>query len=77
MQNNVLKIAPPYDPSDVEAIRRGFSQMLGKEITFSRVEEDAGLIGGFTALVDGNLYDAGITTHLDELRRNLSEQREE
>jgi hypothetical protein len=55
MQNNVLKIAPPYDAADVEAIRRGFSRMLGKEVVFARVEEDAGLIGGFSAFVDGNV----------------------
>ncbi len=76
MQNNVLKIAPPFDETDVETIRRGFSRMLGKEIVFARVEEDAGLIGGFSAFVDGNVYDAGIFTQLNELRRSLSEQRE-
>ena len=70
MQEVLLKIAPPYDAAEVERIRQGFEKLLGQPVTL-RVEEDRALIGGFTAYVEGKVYDASMRAKLTAFRQSL------
>nr|MDD6336269.1 F0F1 ATP synthase subunit alpha [bacterium] len=66
MKRAVLKTAGPLSQADIEVLRRRFEGLVGEEIDFS-IEEDASLIGGFTAYIDGKLYDMSMQTKLQSL----------
>ena len=72
MQEAILKLAPPYDQDEVDLIIKGFERKLGRPVQF-RVVEDANLIGGFSAQIDGKIYDYSFAAQLSELHRQLSE----
>ena len=72
MQEAILKLAPPYDQAEVDLIALAFERKLGKQVRF-RVVEDADLIGGFSAQIDGKIYDYSFAAQLSELHRQLSE----
>ena len=68
-----LYIAGPYDESCIDNITQALSKMLGQPVSLD-VEEDASLIGGFRAIVDGKLYDASLLTQCKQIRRHLTRQ---
>ena len=51
-------------------ICRGFREKLG-EITFERVIDD-GIIGGFIADIDGEIYDLSISSQLKKMQRQIT-----
>ena len=67
MTKAVLKIAGPFDKNDIGRITKGFEELLHKEIDFEIVE-DSSLLGGFTAYVDGKVYDASVAQQLRNIR---------
>lgn len=72
MQEAILKLAPPYDQEELDLIIQGFEQKLGKPVQF-HVVEDPSLIGGFSAQIDGKVYDFSFATQLRELHHQLLE----
>ncbi|NLB36800.1 MAG: F0F1 ATP synthase subunit delta [Clostridiales bacterium] len=70
MQQAILKIARPYDEEDIRAITSGFERLLGTNIDF-KVIEDNSLIGGFSAFIDGKVYNSDIVSRLNEIRRSF------
>ncbi len=72
MQEAILKLAPPYDQQELDMITKGFEQKLGKPVQF-QVIEDPSLIGGFSAQIDGKIYDFSFATQLNELHHQLTE----
>jgi F0F1-type ATP synthase delta subunit len=72
MRNAELRIAGPYEDSDIERICRGFEAKLGKKLDF-KVIWDAALIGGFLAYIDGKAYDMSVRARLRAVRQDLAE----
>ena len=70
MKKSLLKIAPNTDAQTVENIKRKFSEHLRNEFEWS-VTEDSSLIAGFTAYIDGTVYDCSAVQKLDSIKRNL------
>jgi F0F1-type ATP synthase delta subunit len=72
MTKAVLKIAGSFRSEDIVRITRGFERLLKKEIEFD-VVEDGSLIGGFTAFIDGRVYDSSILLQLERIRQGFRE----
>jgi F0F1-type ATP synthase delta subunit len=70
MQQALLKIARPYDEEDIRLITNGFEKLLGKNIDF-KVIEDNSIIGGFSAFIDGKVYNADVVSRLNDIRRSF------
>ena len=70
MKKALLKAAPKTAPETIEKIKARFSQYLNEELEWS-VEEDASLIGGFLAYIDGTVYDCTVATKLEEIKQAL------
>ncbi len=60
MNKPVLRIAPPYDDASLKAIYEGFEKLCGRKIEFEVIPDDT-LIGGFIAMIDGQVYDASLS----------------
>ena len=71
MLTGTLRIAPPYDEAELQSIQEGFETLLGTAIPF-RVVEDPSLIGGFSAFIDGKVYDGSLSAQLGGMRRHLA-----
>lgn len=56
-----LFLAGPYDEKLIQTIETSMQKLLHQPVHFV-VRQDSRLIGGFRAIVDGNLYDASILT---------------
>ena len=69
---NVLKLAGEFTEQDIERIRSGFSKVLGRDIRF-KVVRDESLIGGFSAFINGKVYDASILARVDDMRRQFND----
>lgn len=72
MRNAELRIAGPYEHSDIEKICHGFEKKLGKKLEF-KIIQDAALIGGFLAYIDGKAYDMSVRARLRAVRQSLAE----
>ena len=72
MTKAVLKIAGSFNNEDIGRITKGFEKLLQKEIEFEIVE-DSSLIGGFTAFIDGKVYDSSVLLQLERIRRGFRE----
>ena len=73
MKRGTLRIAPPYDDELVDMITKGFADILGDDVEFD-VVEDKSLIGGFLAVIDGTMYDAGLKEQLEMTKEALKAQ---
>ena len=72
LNDNVLKLAGEFTEQDIERIRSGFSRMLGRDIKFKVVRDDS-LIGGFSAFINGKIYDASILARIDDMQRRFTD----
>jgi F0F1-type ATP synthase delta subunit len=72
MRNAELRIAGSYEDTDIEKICRRFEEKLGKKLEF-KIIQDAVLIGGFLAYIDGKAYDMSVRARLKAVRRDLDE----
>ncbi len=72
VNENVLKLAGEFTDEDIERIRSGFSKMLGRDIRF-KVVRDESLIGGFSAFINGKIYDASILARINDMQRQLTD----
>ncbi|NLM83835.1 MAG: F0F1 ATP synthase subunit alpha [Clostridiales bacterium] len=73
MEKPVLLVAPSCDKETIEKIINGFERKLGYRPDFD-VSADARIIGGFIAIVDGNVYDMSFSSRLNETVRELGDK---
>ncbi len=66
----VITTASNMSEATYARICRGFREKLG-EITFERVIDD-GIIGGFIADIDGEIYDLSISSQLKKMQRQIT-----
>lgn len=71
MQHARIVTAGPVSEKSKEVIETRFRSLLKDEVEFE-FDQDASLIGGFAAFVDGKLYDMSILTKLEEIKNRLS-----
>lgn len=69
----LLKIAGAFSEEDIARVCTGFEQRLGCAIDFD-IERDEQLIGGFTAYIDGQLYDGSLSGRMAALQDKLQIQ---
>ena len=67
MNKPILRIAPPYDESEIRSITKGFEALFGKTLDFEIVPDET-LLGGFVARIGGRVFDASLS--LDPFRGN-------
>ncbi len=72
VNQSILRLAGDFSEQDIERIRLGFCKKLGKEINF-KIIVDNSLIGGFSAFIDGKVYDASILTQVNDMKRSFSD----
>ncbi|MCR4614706.1 MAG: F0F1 ATP synthase subunit delta [Clostridiales bacterium] len=72
VDENMLKLAGDFTEQDIERIRSGFSKMLGREIRFKVVRDDS-LIGGFSAFINGKVYDASVLARIEDMQRQFTD----
>lgn len=65
MSKAVLRVAVPCDRKTVKSIISGFEQLLVKKLDFQVIEDNT-LLGGFIAMIDGQMYDSSI--RLDSIK---------
>ena len=76
MLKPVLKVTASCDSRTIELIKDKFSKKAGKQIDFELRTDDS-LIGGFIAYIDGKIYDASVSSRIDDISRYLSESTEQ
>ncbi len=69
IQHAILKTAGPLSEKDLKLLCSRFEKLLGDQILFT-VEEDPSLIGGFTAYIDGKLYDMSMLSKLQSVLKS-------
>lgn len=69
MKTVVITAADNMSDATYSRICRGFRERLG-EVEFKRVT-DNGIIGGFIADADGEIYDLSISSQLKEMRKKI------
>ena len=72
MLKPVLKVTSSCDRKTVNLIKGKFSEKTGKQIDFE-IRTDDSLIGGFIAYIDGSIYDASVSSRIDDISRYLGE----
>ncbi len=75
MRHAIIKTAGPLSEQDQAVLKRRFEALLSEEITVE-YEEDASLIAGFAAYIDGKLYDMSALTKLQDIKKALEAQQE-
>ena len=65
-----LKSATSLDAAVIERIKGKFEQNLNSTLEMS-AETDQGLIGGFVFTIDGQQYDASVSTRLNKIKQQL------
>lgn len=55
-----------------DSICNGFIKKYGNDITFTKLTDDS-LIGGFSAKVDGTVYDTSVKAKLSEIKKVITE----
>jgi len=66
----VLRVAKPMSAEETAQLAEQFTRALGREVQFEVLVAPE-LIGGFTALVEGRLYDACIRSQLQNMQQHL------
>ena len=70
MKKVIITVASNMTDETFRRICDGFSEKLG-QAEFVRVTDD-GIIGGFTAEIDGEIYDMSIASQLDKMQREIT-----
>ncbi len=67
----VLITVTENTPDEVYArICRGFEESEGKELSFEKAVDNS-LLGGFTAEIDGEIFDMSVSAQLREMRKKI------
>lgn len=69
MKTVIITTADNMSDETFERICGGFREKLG-EVSFKRVI-DNGIIGGFIADIDGEIYDLSISSQLKEMQKQI------
>ena len=72
MKKALLKVASKTSSETIENIKSKFSAYLGETFDW-QVVVDCSLIGGFTAYIDGTVYDCTVATKLETMKQALSD----
>ena len=72
MLKSVLIVTSSCDIRTIDMIKDEFSAKTGKQTDFE-IRTDDSLIGGFVAYVDGKIYDASLSSRIDDISRFLTE----
>ena len=70
MKTVVITAAENMSDATYARICRGFLEKLGDDVKFERVT-DNGIIGGFIADADGEIYDLSISSQLKEMQKKI------
>lgn len=70
MKKVVITAASNMSEETYRRICDGFSQKIG-QAEFVRMTDD-GIIGGFIAEIDGEIYDMSIASQLDRMQREIT-----
>ena len=70
MKTVVITAAENRSGATYARICRGFREKLGDDVKFERVT-DNGIIGGFIADADGEIYDLSISSQLKEMQKKI------
>ena len=70
-RKGILRLAAPCDSEELAAITNRVEQLLGCHLELT-TEIDPSLIGGFTALVDGKVYDFSYAAQLTAMQQKLA-----
>ena len=65
-----VKTAAELDADGLAEVRKCLENLCGKHLTIS-VQQDASLLGGFVAFIDGQVYDFSYAAQLGQLQRTL------
>ena len=60
MKKPILRVAPPYDESEIRSITQGFEALFGKKLDFEVVPDES-LLGGFVARIGNRVFDASLS----------------
>ena len=60
MNKPILRVAPPYDESEIRSITQGFEALFGKKLDFEVVPDES-LLGGFVARIGNRVFDASLS----------------
>ena len=63
----VVKVAAQLDADEVQGIQRVLENLTGKHLKL-KLEHDDSLLGGFVAMIEGEIYDFSYTTQLNDLK---------
>ena len=69
MKTVIITTADNMSEATYERVCAGFREKLG-EVSFERVT-DNGIIGGFIADIDGEVYDLSIFSQLKEMQKQI------
>jgi len=67
-----VRTARPLSSRDLEALSKGFQDLVGKKVVLE-VEEDPSIIGGVVTLLGGVVFDGSIKGNLEQIREKLIE----
>lgn len=68
MIRGVLTTAAPLTAEQQQKIEKGFTDNLGDTVLFE-IMQDPSLVGGFTAIINGVVYDASVKAQLEGMGR--------
>ena len=71
MKTVIITAADNLSDETYKLICDGFKKKIGGEARFERVT-DNGIIGGFIADVDGEIYDLSISSQLSEMQKQIN-----
>ncbi|MBQ2285738.1 MAG: F0F1 ATP synthase subunit delta [Acutalibacteraceae bacterium] len=70
MKTVIITAAENMSDETYNRICSGFKEKLGEDAEFKRIT-DNGIIGGFIAEVDGEIYDLSISSQLKKMQKEI------
>lgn len=70
MKRVIVTVAENTSAEVYDRICRGFSECRGEELCFEK-KVNPELLGGFTAEIDGEIFDMSISSRLREMRKKI------
>lgn len=71
MKTVIITAAENMSDETYNRICGGFKEKLGEDAEFRRIT-DNGIIGGFIAEVDGEIYDLSISSQLKKMQKEIT-----
>ncbi len=72
-QTAILYVAKNTSEQTLEYIKNQFQTRYGHTLSF-HVAESPALLGGFLAIIEGQIYNASLSTKLQDLKNHLLEE---